>query len=63
MTISKMIEGLQIFLKYGDDLVEAGHDEIWGPTADTKISEEDKKKLDELGWYLSDEYSCWTAYV
>ncbi len=62
--MKKLIEALQIFAKYRDlsypticehdilFIVEIERDEI---------SEEDKCKLEELGFDWSNEYDCWVS--
>jgi hypothetical protein len=62
-----LIEGLTIFLKYDTE-------ESWSPThcehdifmvcaASTKeVSPEDAKRLDELGFFWSDESECWCSF-
>jgi hypothetical protein len=53
-----LIEALQIFLKYGDPSypTHCEHDTltICGIDPD-KVSEEDKARLDELGFFVSDD--------
>ena len=76
-SIKDVIEGLEILAKTAKvpiflaeqgltdrreaDLVGASHDIIWGPEADP--SEEDKARLDELGWHFDDELDCWSRFV
>lgn len=60
-----LIKALQIFLKYGnpnypthcehDKLYICGFEEI-------EISEEDKKELDELGFFFSESDDCWISF-
>lgn len=55
-----LIEALQIFLKYGDSRypTHCEHDEL--QIADINpndVSKEDKARLDELGFFVSDEES------
>ncbi len=53
-----LIEALQIFLKYGNPKYPTwcAHDELNITEIDPAIvSEEDKKRLDELGFFVSDE--------
>lgn len=48
-----MIEAFTIFAKYeGDEqyLAAAEHDEIWAGPSPEDVSDEDKKRLEELGW-------------
>lgn len=60
-----LIKALQIFLKYGNESypTHCEHDVmlICGYTED-QISDEDKKELDELGFFWTDEYDCWASY-
>ena len=57
-TIDEMIGGLQILKKYCDKggqecIGGADHDILWG--AMCEVSEEDAKRLDELGWHQDSE--------
>lgn len=56
--MSKLIEALQIFLKYGDPEhpTHCEHDAlmICGINPDD-VSDEDKVKLEELGFFVSDD--------
>ena len=56
--MSKLIEALQIFLKYGDPVypTHCEHDILYicGIDADA-ISEEDKAKLTELGFHFGED--------
>jgi hypothetical protein len=76
-SIKDVIEGLQILAKtaavpiflaeHGSTdrrqahLGGASHDVIWGPEANP--SEEDKTRLDELGWHFDNESGCWSRFV
>jgi hypothetical protein len=63
--MKKLIEALQIFVKYKDEScpTHCEHDilMIAGITQD-EVSEEDKKKLDELGFFWSNENDCWASF-
>ena len=60
MKYSTMKESCEIFMNNDlDDWFEADHDIIFGPSYDTIFSDEDIEKLENLGWFLSDEYDCW----
>ena len=64
MKAEKLVEALQIMMKYGDVEVAVGHDVIYaGPDISETISEEDAERLEELGWFESDEDDCWKAFV
>ena len=76
-SIKEVVEGLEILAKTAEvpvclaeqgqtdrreaDLGGADHDIIYGPDADP--SEEDKERLDELGWHFDDEADCWARFV
>lgn len=68
--MQKLIEALQIFLKYGNPEypTHCEHDVliICGISPDD-VSEEDKRKLDELGFHVdtSNEYGddCFVSYL
>ena len=57
--MKRILEGLQILLKYfpvGD--FSADHDQVWagGDLEAVEISESDKVRLEELGWFLDEDY-------
>ncbi len=76
-SIKDVIEGLEILAKTAAvpvwlaeqgstdrrqaHLGGASHDVIWGPEADP--SEEDKTRLDELGWFFDGEVDRWARFV
>ncbi|RJQ30330.1 hypothetical protein C4565_00670 [Candidatus Parcubacteria bacterium] len=63
--LSELIEALQIFLKYGDFEfpTHCEHDALLVCVHSEKVSEEDKKKLDKLGFFVDDEYGdCFKSY-
>jgi len=61
--LSELIEALNIFLKYGDisDPTYCEHDELTVCVDPSDVSEEDIKKLDELGFFASDE-QCFKSF-
>jgi hypothetical protein len=62
--MEQLIKALQIFLKYKNETCPTNcvHDAllIMGITYD-EVSEEDKKELETLHFYWSDEYDCWAS--
>ena len=55
--MSKLIEALQIFLKYGDPdyPTHCEHDTLWICGIDPDhLSEEDAKRVEELGFFIDD---------
>jgi len=52
-----LIKALQIFLKYGnpDYPTNCSHDCLWVDIDHEKVSKEDIKKLEELGFSIDDE--------
>ena len=76
-SIREVVEGLEILAKTAAVpvyLAEQGetdkreaqvggadHDIIWGP--DANPSDEDKERLDELGWHFDEELDCWARFV
>lgn len=76
-SVAEVVEGLEILAKTASvprglaengetdtrtaHLGGANHDIIWGPEADP--SDEDKKRLDELGWHFDSESDCWSRFV
>ncbi len=64
--LSELIEGLQIFLKYGDVgwPTHCEHDEMWicNLDADATISPEDHTRLEELGFEWDEDDDCYKSY-
>jgi hypothetical protein len=57
MLLSKLIQGLQIFQKYYDeDGYDTGaeHDQFYAYSTDKPLSEEDLKKVVDMGWFQPD---------
>ncbi|KKN52287.1 hypothetical protein LCGC14_0613820 [marine sediment metagenome] len=63
--ITDVIKGLLIFERYIEDLnaawISAEHDLIYAPDLDRRVSEEDGKRLDSLGWFYMDD--VWQKHV
>jgi hypothetical protein len=70
-TKNQIMGGLNILASYcnGDDLgrdgdnefMRAEHDQIWaGPDADS-VTQEDKEKLEALGWFVSED--AWSRFT
>lgn len=55
--LSKLIEALQIFLKYGDVAypTHCEHDVLFVCVEASKVSDEDKAKLEQLGFHESED--------
>ena len=55
--MEKLIEALQIFLKYGDPEypTHCEHDTLYVDIDPEKVSEKDIKKLDKLGFFVDEE--------
>ena len=76
-SIREVVEGLEILAKTAEvpvylakqgetdrreaSLGGADHDIIYGPDADP--SDEDKERLDELGWRFDGGADCWARFV
>jgi len=63
--MKRILKGLEIFSKYkenGDFAAE--HDKIWAgaDVSDMDISKEDLKLLDELGWFIDEEFDSWSHF-
>ncbi len=66
MTVDNIIEGLSIMRKYagGDPFfVQAEHDEIYALSTEVQLSDEDVKRLEELGWLEDSDMGCWKAFT
>lgn len=59
-----LIKALIIFLKYGNPHypTNCSHDELYVDINPDKVSEEDKKKLDELGFFVNEEMVGFSSY-
>lgn len=63
--MEKLIEALQIFLKYDNPAypTHCEHDVLYICGIDPDdVSIEDKEKLDELGFFISEEYECFMSF-
>lgn len=62
--MEKLIEALQIFLKYGnpDYPTHCEHDELTVNISPSLVSEEDRNKLDELGFFEDEEDDDFKSY-
>lgn len=60
-----MAEAFTIFAKYDEGVGEtaAEHDEIYAGPSPEKVSEGDRKRLEELGWWSDESYDCWRRFV
>jgi hypothetical protein len=63
-TYAGMAEAFSIFAKYDDSIftTHAEHDLITSGPDPKTMSDEDKERLKELGWFESD-YDCWEMYT
>lgn len=63
--MSKLIQALQIFLKYGDPIYPTycSHDEltICGINP-SDVSDEDKAILDDLGFFVDESDDCFKSF-
>ena len=63
--MDKLIEALQIFLKYGNPAypTHCEHDTLCICGIEPEdVSPEDTKKLDELGFFVSEEYDGFISF-
>lgn len=63
-TLSNFVEAFQIFLKYGDITypTHCEHDVLTVCVKPTKVSKEDKKRLNELGFNEDEDEDCFRSY-
>ena len=63
--LTNVQQGLGVLSIYGGDAVEADHDIIYvtGLEKQSIIPKETRLKLSQLGWFWSDEHSCWAINV
>jgi hypothetical protein len=59
-----LIKALQIFLKYGNKNYPTfcEHDILYVDVDPSVVSDEDKKVLDELGFFVYDENDCFASF-
>jgi len=63
--MNDLIEALQIFLKYGNPTypTHCEHDVMWiSEIAPKDVSAEDKERLDQLGFFVSEHDNCFKSY-
>jgi hypothetical protein len=63
--LDELIEALQIFRKYGNlvNPTHCSHDLLTVMIDPELVSEEDKKRLDELGFFVGEEFDdCFTSF-
>lgn len=63
--MDKLIQALQIFMKYKNEAhpTHCEHDIMMVvDISKEEVSNEDKTKLDELGFHWNKEYDCWASY-
>lgn len=67
--MNDLIEAFTIFKKYGEDKfpTTCDHDILMvyldAISEETDVSEEDRKRLDELGFFWSEEYNCFASFT
>lgn len=64
-SVMKVIEGLQILSRYPESSnVNAERDIIYaGPPSSEVVSDDDRKRLHDLGWHVSSEFGCWARFT
>ena len=60
-SFKKVVEGLNILVKYPNSSISAEHDQIWAGPFENEVKPEDKEKLEELGWSIKDD--CYRTFV
>lgn len=68
MIVANIIEGLQLINKSkpeteSDYHFRAEHDEVWAGSLDWPMPEEDKKRMEDLGWRPDEDCDGWRAMV
>jgi hypothetical protein len=64
-TIRELADGLAILRKYDPDGdVAAEHDIVYaGHAEDFTLTADDASRMEELGWFVDDEYDSWARFV
>jgi hypothetical protein len=62
--VQDIIDGIEILRKTEDSeyCVDAEHDQIWAG-GDREVSEEDRAKLLQMGWWFDTEIDRWSAFT
>lgn len=60
-----LAEAFTILAKYNDEsyVTDAEHDILYAQVDADKVTDEDMKKLDELGWHVDSEYGCMAMFT
>lgn len=63
MRLNNIIEGVQIVAKHTDDqfCVQAEHDQVWCGGYDLPLSEAEKARMVELGWFEAED--SWSFFT
>ena len=62
--IQKVIDGLTILMRHGATHAEGQHDIIFaGPELSTELTDEEKAKMEELGWHFDEETDSWAKFT
>jgi hypothetical protein len=64
MTLDNIIEGMQIVQRHsapGTYCVAAEHDQIWCGAYDLPLTDDENKRMIELGWFKADD--SWSAFI
>lgn len=61
----QIASGMMLLAKYEGCETAAEHDIIYsGPDdAESVVSAEDQKQLDELGWHIDSEFGCYARFT
>lgn len=64
-TRKEIIEGLQILEKHDPDTygVCAEHDIVYGGHGELPLTDEERKRMDDLGWFIDSDSGSWACYV
>jgi hypothetical protein len=60
--MEEILEGLKILMNYGNSNFSAEHDQVYAGSDESveSIKEDDKKKLEDLGWFIAD--NSWSHF-
>ena len=65
-TMRVVARGLEILEKYVDPkqhLISAEHDQIWAGGDPSLCTEDDRKELESLDWFVDEKTDSWTHFV
>jgi len=63
MTFDKIVEGINIIARHTKEeyCMQAAHDQIWVGSCDLPLTESEKGRMLEMGWFIAED--AWSCFV